>query len=34
LIPLAVGPEGYQTFMKAETERWGAVIKAQNITVE
>lgn len=34
LIPVAVGPEGYQTFMKAETERWGAVIKAQNITVE
>lgn len=34
LIPVALDPQAYQAFMQAETKRWAAVIKAQNITVE
>ncbi len=34
LIPIALGPQEYKKFMQAETDRWGAVIKAQNITVD
>ena len=34
LVPVALGPAEYQRFLQAETARWGAVIKAQNITVE
>ena len=34
LVPVALGPAEYQRFMQSEAARWGAVIKAQNITVE
>lgn len=34
LVPVALGPAEYQRFLQAEAARWGAVIKAQNITVE
>ncbi len=34
LIPVALDPVEYQKFMDAETKRWGAVIKAQNIKVD
>lgn len=34
LIPVALGPDAYQSFLNAESARWGAVIKAQNIKVE
>ena len=34
LIPVALGPAQYQTFLNAESARWGAVIRAQNIKVE
>ena len=34
LIPVALDPVAYQKFMDAETKRWGAVIKAQNIKVD
>ena len=34
LIPVALDPVAYQKFLDAETKRWGAVIKAQNIKVD
>ncbi len=34
LIPVALGSQEYKKFMQAETERWGAVIHAQHITVD
>lgn len=34
LIPVALDPAAYQKFMDAESKRWGAVIKAQNIKVD
>lgn len=34
LIPAGLGPDEYKKFMDAESARWGAVIKEQNIKVE
>lgn len=34
LIPVAVGPQGFQQFLDGESARWGKVIRDQKITVE